>query len=394
MIFVILAIVSKALTPAEIGAALAVRCASDFNKSHGVIPAENEYNFANWNYEGGTIQVGLWELTEQLITANTSATAFVRQQLRQKLNKHLNSSVAKDILTNQAIDWGYSVGDKVALYPTAYAVKLHFEGGTSTEQELVNKAANLIKTYPHQLTVTSTNESTVSRQVTWPAVGSFSPEGRGIWGDDAFMGSSILIATTVRDHLVEAGKQIHAIHLILSSNDNNLYYHGSLGPSHHSCCQWGRANGWAAMAKADILSKMYDLNMTSEPIYPLIMSAFLSHINGLLTAPRDSTTGLLHNVLSEPLTPPETSVTAMTLYAVCVGIQKGFLNASYETHAADLFTAVTSQISTNGSVSSVIGETGIKDRWEDYGTPGEYPHSAPGLGGVIRGIAAYLKLVG
>eukprot|EP00756_Hemistasia_phaeocysticola_P019892 Hpha_TRINITY_DN15687_c5_g7::TRINITY_DN15687_c5_g7_i1::g.99130::m.99130/K15532/yteR, yesR; unsaturated rhamnogalacturonyl hydrolase len=371
--------------PLGVATAVALRCIEELNTSHAILPSEWPYNFGNWNYEGGAIQIGLWELTPHLAPADATR---VKEALRYRLESNGEGKEAASILSNgtKRLKWGYSIGDSLGLYPAAYAARLRYDdSSSSTDRSIARLMPDLMATYPLHV------NASPSRDVDWVAAGYLS-KGRGVWGDDAFMGTAVLVASNSTIHLKRAAEQVLGYHGWLRDSTDGLYHHGAVvRPTGvlRSCCKWGRANGWALMGKVDTLVGMKENGMEGSTEYQSLLAAFKEHLSGVLGVV-DS--GLLHNVLNETTTPPEVSSTAMTLYALTTGLTSGVLPADFSpVPPSVLFEGIAANIAATGEVSGVIGETGIKDNWKRYGTPKGYEWSAPGLGGVLRGLASYLR---
>ncbi|KAJ9460758.1 glycosyl-hydrolase family 105/88 [Diplonema papillatum] len=367
-----------ALSPAEYTGLAGQTCVEYFEK----VP-----DFAGWNYNGGTIQMGLWEMLDYI---PASAASVIAPAITGKLNAYKTTPPGSLILNNQSINFGKSIGDSVAQFPAAYNKMLIAQGGDQDDVHMVTYMADRIKDFPFHLPT-----GLVSRQETWPAVGENDTKARGVWGDDGFMGTAVLLASNQTQHIMEAWKQLTLLRNVLNDPTDGLFRHGALenNTNFQSCCKWGRANGWVVMAMADTLVAMQAHNLTGGSEYAQLQYYFTTHMNAL-TLFLDPETGLLHNVLNMTQTPLETSATGMTLYGLATAMLNGIMPRSpgYVMLAERMFTGVASMINADGTVSGVIGGTGIKDAWQDYGTPGSYNNSGAGLGGIFRGMAAYLKL--
>ena len=182
--------------------------------------------------------------------------------------------------------------------------------------------AQYIDGYPWHLP-----DSTVSRPITWLAEGFLSPRGGGVWVDDIYMGTAVLISysrlTGERQHLVEAGHQVvrTAGHL---TGGSWLLQHGySHYTGHLSCCRWARGNGWAVLAITDFLNAATDLDILGEEISQAVLGLYRSMMGSLLTV--QSEEGLWHNILESNDTFLETSSSAMFLAGLVRGHRHGWL---------------------------------------------------------------------
>eukprot|EP01060_Flectonema_neradi_P017563 TRINITY_DN2442_c0_g1_i1.p1 TRINITY_DN2442_c0_g1~~TRINITY_DN2442_c0_g1_i1.p1 ORF type:complete len:397 (+),score=83.54 TRINITY_DN2442_c0_g1_i1:51-1241(+) len=368
-------------SPADL-AGLAGRAAVDeFGKTTSPIGDQ----FGGWNYCGGTIQMGLWEMLPYISETDSS---HIKGVIIPVLEEFKKNGSGYDILTNATtLPFGYSVGDQLSQYPTAYAKKTEHMKGEPTDYQMVENMARRVEEFPHHLPT-----GLVSRKSTWSAVGSTDPKGRGVWADDGFMGTSVMVASNVSDLVMEASFQLKLLHKVLNDDNDDLYHHGALAnstPAFQSCCKWGRANGWTVMAKADTLAAMVRLSM---PVDSELLADFQSHLTAILKH-QDATSGMFHNVLNQTETPLELSVTGMTLHSLLMAFRYNFIDNTpqHVSQAELMYSAIANSIHPNGSISNIKGGTGIKNSWKDYGTPGPYTRSGPGLGGVLRGLAAYLR---
>jgi rhamnogalacturonyl hydrolase YesR len=125
----------------------------------------------------------------------------------------------------------------------------------------------------------------------------------------------------------------------------------------HSCCKWGRANGWVAVAIAEVLSIL----PKDHPKYKEILNICKKQIDGLIKL--QSGSGLWHQVLDHPELSwgTETSCSAQFTYAIARGINKGWLNTSYISVVKKSLHALTdtSRISVAGDILKVSASTSI-----------------------------------
>jgi rhamnogalacturonyl hydrolase YesR len=131
-----------------------------------------------------------------------------------------------------------------------------------------------------------------------------------------------------------------------------------------SCCKWGRANGWVAVAVAEVLSVL----PSSHPQRNAVFNIYKKHIDGLIK--HQSASGLWNQVIDHPeLTwGTETSCSAQFTYAIARGINKGWLDRSYIPIVKKAFDGLAKQITSNGSINKVCMSTSIGDNLEYYNT--------------------------
>jgi rhamnogalacturonyl hydrolase YesR len=92
--------------------------------------------------------------------------------------------------------------------------------------------------------------------------------------------------------------------------------HSSDSPVFH----WGRANGWAALSLTELLSVLPE----DHPQRAEVMKIYKSFMNGL--AKQQSSTGMWYQLLDRHDTYLESSATAMFIYAIARGVDRGWLD--------------------------------------------------------------------
>ena len=349
-------------------------------------------HFSAWGYEGGVIQLGLWELSSVLTPA---AAGFIQQQCSTVLESFLAPprGLAYKILHDDRIlfPWGYSIGDHIALYPVAYAARVkYYQNATyvnKTDVTLCNSVAKrFVLGYPHRLL-----DGTVSRSVGWGA-DYFPANSSAVWVDDSFMGTALLAhSLTLLDSPVlfadyTADQLLHFV-LHLKDPQTGLLHHGFDGARGiQSCCAWGRGNGWALMALTDLLLVL--------PVSHPRFSALLGNYSQLAraVAALQGTDGRWHNVLTDATAALETSCSAFFLHAFIRGLQQGWLPPVFGGVVARAWQGIAAQVASDGSIGGIVGETGIKDSAAGYQPrQTDYRNAAPGLGAVLRAMAAAVQ---
>ena len=113
---------------------------------------------------------------------------------------------------------------------------------------------------------------------------------------------------------------------------------------------------------------------------------------GNLSLYQNKQDGKWHNLLNDPSTFTETSATAMILTALLRGLEFDWLDESYLKTAEKAWNGLKTSIDLDGTVHDIIGETGIKNTSEDYCPKStKFMDAAPGLGAVLRALAAVIK---
>lgn len=190
-----------------------------------------------------------------------------------------------------------------------------------------------------------------------------SPDGPTIWADDLYMSLPFLVRWSAYKKetasLDDAANQIINYASYLQDTDGVWFHAYFNGPQkkEHSCCKWGRANGWVAVAIAEVLSVL----PREHPHYQRVLAIAKAQIDGLIKF--QSPSGLWHQVLDHPELPwgTETSCSAQFTYAIARGINRGWLDASYRPVVERSFRALmdTSRISATGDILKVCASTSI-----------------------------------
>jgi rhamnogalacturonyl hydrolase YesR len=138
-----------------------------------------------------------------------------------------------------------------------------------------------------------------------------------------------------------------------------LYMHGWVQEmSPHPAFHWARANGWALMATAELLTVL----PKDHPQRMQIMNIFKAHAAGLRRVQAPS--GLWHQLLDRPDSYEETSSSAMFVFALTRAINKGWLSRSTWTPIVLRgWNGLTKKVNSTGQVEGTCIGTGIG--WDD-----------------------------
>lgn len=186
------------------------------------------------------------------------------------------------------------------------------------------------------------------------------PLPRTLWLDDLYMSVPALAqmgaATGERRYYDDAAKQILQFSARMFVPESGLYRHGWVDAMEpHPFFPWARANGWAAVAMAELL----DVLPADHPDRAAILAQFRAHVAGLARV-QDPSTGLWHQLLDRPDTYLETSASAMYVYAIALGINRGWLDAAaYSPMVAVGWNAVAAKVNAQGQVEGTCVGTGL-----------------------------------
>ena len=153
------------------------------------------------------------------------------------------------------------------------------------------------------------------------------PSANSLWLDDLYMGVPALAQmaklTGQREYYDDAVRQILLFSGRMFVKEKGLFQHGWVQEmDFHPALHWGRANGWAILTMAEVL----DVLPEDHPGRAQVLDLFRAHVRGLAAC--QSADGLWHQLLDRPDTYLETSASAIFVYAIAHGINRGWLGAA------------------------------------------------------------------
>ena len=126
------------------------------------------------------------------------------------------------------------------------------------------------------------------------------------------------------------------------------------GMEHHPAFHWARANGWAIMAMAELLEVLPE----NHPQRARILALFRAHAAGLIA--NQGHAGLWHQLLDRRESYEETSASAMFVFAIARGINRGWLDPPAFGPAVSLgWNAVATKVNAKGQVEGTCVGTGV-----------------------------------
>jgi unsaturated rhamnogalacturonyl hydrolase len=180
-----------------------------------------------------------------------------------------------------------------------------------------------------------------------------------LWLDDLYMSVPCLAQagklTGERKYYDDAAKQILQFADRMFVKDKKLFMHAwNQEMEYHPAFHWARANGWAVMAMAELL----DVLPADHPARPKILALFKSHAEGLVS--NQGHAGLWHQLLDRRESYEETSASAMYVFALARGINRGWLDAkAFGPPVAIGWNAVAGKVNAKGQVEGVCVGTGV-----------------------------------
>jgi rhamnogalacturonyl hydrolase YesR len=180
-----------------------------------------------------------------------------------------------------------------------------------------------------------------------------------LWLDDLYMSVPALaqMARLTGDgrYFDDAARQIEQFHARMFVPARGLFMHGWVqGMEPHPVFHWARANGWAVVALAELLSELPE----THPRRDALLAIFRAHAAGLAAC--QGSTGLWHQLLDRTDSYRETSASAMFVFALARGVNRGWLDArAYAGLLSTGWNAVAQQVNATGQVENVCVGTGM-----------------------------------
>ena len=185
------------------------------------------------------------------------------------------------------------------------------------------------------------------------------PLANTLWLDDLYMSVPALAQmgalTGDRKYFDDAVKQILQFSTRMFVAEKGLYRHGWVQDMEpHPAFHWARANGWAVVAMTELL----ELLPEDHPGRAAVLTQFRAHVRGL--AQYQDSGGLWHQLLDRPDSYLETSASAMYVYAIAHGINRGWLDGfAYGPMVSLAWNAVVQKVNAAGQVEGTCVGTGM-----------------------------------
>lgn len=175
------------------------------------------------------------------------------------------------------------------------------------------------------------------------------------WTDDMFMASAVLSRVATTEQAAVIGKLLTTYASKLQRPDG-IYVHATDGP--HA---WGRGNGFALLGVTEALTNL----PAGWSDRARVLDIYRKHVAALAKLQSDD--GSWRQVVDEPTSYRELTVTAMTTAAMARGIRLGWIDrATYEPVVNRGWTAVAARVNPDGTVKDVCSGTGVGPTKEYY----------------------------
>ncbi len=170
------------------------------------------------------------------------------------------------------------------------------------------------------------------------------------WTDDMYMATSVLARAARRTsdpRYADAVARLLTTYATRLQRDGRLFIHAESGP--HA---WGRGNGFAAFGLMEALTHLPG-TWTARP---QVLDSFRRLMDGMRR--HQAPDGAWHQVVDEPGTYREFTVTAMVVAAMARGVRLGWLDKSFDEVVERGWRAVQVRISETGEFVDVCTGTG------------------------------------
>ena len=196
------------------------------------------------------------------------------------------------------------------------------------------------------------------------------------WTDDMFMAASVLSRVGSGAHGAVVGKLLTSYAGKLQRPDG-LFIHAANGP--HA---WGRGNGFALLGLTEALTHL----PADWSARPRVLEIYRQHVAAL--AKHQSDDGSWRQVVDEPASYRELTVTAMTTAALARGVRLGWIDRStYLPIIERGWSAVAARVNPDGTVRDVCSGTGAGET-KDYYLNRPVVNGADDRGGAMALLAA------
>jgi rhamnogalacturonyl hydrolase YesR len=178
------------------------------------------------------------------------------------------------------------------------------------------------------------------------------------WTDDMFMATSLLARVAARSREERYGRA--AGRLLISyaeklQRPDGLFMHAIEGP--HA---WGRGNGFALMGLTEALTFLPE----NWPDRAKVLEIYRKHVRALVG--QQSEDGSWRQVVDEPSSYHELTVTAMTVAAMARGLRLRWLDGAVRPVIDRGWSAVLTRVNEDGTLKDVCSGTGAGPTKEYY----------------------------
>ena len=178
------------------------------------------------------------------------------------------------------------------------------------------------------------------------------------WTDDMFMASSLLSRIGARTGDARYGDTVGRLLASYTENlqrPDGLFVHSARGPQ-----AWGRGNGFALLGMTEALTFLPD----DWAERSRVLDTYRRHAEALVR--HQAPDGMWQQVVDEPGSYRELTVTSMTLVALARGVRLGWLDDTYRSVIDRAWHGIATRIAEDGAVVDASTSTGAGETKQYY----------------------------
>jgi len=346
-------------------------------RTAGIDLGPGEFN--DWTYSMGVVLAGMLQVTD--VTGDRSFEDYTRKNFAFVFD-HL------DFFQRQAKEFGPQPGGYRRLLDMrelddcgaigAALIKANARWKDPRYRPVIDLVADFVSHKMQRMP-----DRTIARPRPYPV---------SMWADDMYMSVPFLaqmgVLTGDGAYFDDGATQIiqYAARLMNPTTglfDHTWFAHEPTDPKFY----WGRGNGWALMATAELLSVMPE----QHPKRAQVLDIFRRGVQG--AAAVQSGSGFWHELLDRPDSYLESSVTAMFTFAIARGVNRGWIQPIYAPIAQIGWRALEQRIRPDGTIEgTVVGTTAAYDAVYYYNRPTD-PKAMQGFGAALMAGAEVLTMI-
>ncbi len=219
------------------------------------------------------------------------------------------------------------------------------------------------------------------------------PQPVALWIDDAYMSIPFLAQmgklTGDRKWYDDAARQVTGMAARLLDPATGLYDHAwyENTSAYDPKFFWGRGDGWAVMASAELLSVLPE----DHPQRGQVLEIFRRAVRGAVET--QSGTGMWHQLLNKTDSYLETSATAMFTFGIARGVNRGWLEPVYAPVAQAGWQALAKRVRPDGQIEGIcVSTTAAYDAVYYYNRPTDLT-AMQGYGPVLMAGAEVMQMI-
>jgi rhamnogalacturonyl hydrolase YesR len=216
------------------------------------------------------------------------------------------------------------------------------------------------------------------------------PRKMTLWADDLYMSVPFLARmgklTGDDKYFGFAIKQVENFNHYIYDPTTGLYFHTYYNDENmNGVARWGRCNGWVALAQVELLNNL----PANHPKRPELIKLLERQIVGY--SRYQDTSGMWHQVLDRPESYPESSVTAMFVYAVAKAVNEGWINKRFITIAQNGWNALSKKVTADGEIQDICIGTSVEEDISYYFNRPKQTNDTHGLGAFLMAGAEIIR---